>query len=602
MRRLTLALCALSCASHSAAAPPRLEAAPAPPASAPLATDLVGWMVLGDLTAFGDGGALKSELVSAIAAPELALALDPARPLVIGVLDWKQHPDEPVTLGLPLLSNATLKDGATIQRGGNATPLHVRVVGGIAYVAGEPAIAEAAPSLLGPILAKPQRSAVVARVLVPNLTRLAGDDIEKAIAKFMTLSSPEAATDARDAFGLRALRGVAPYLRAASAIEIRADATKAGVAISLDMEGPEKGEWADYVARRRPGPPWGLGYLPSDSILAFSTRLDARADADALAGFFGGGGDTGSIRPPIVAFLSTLPGELAYATWPAAGGGMGVGGAFATTTNTHAKLLAAYKTLGDAIGPTVAHELGVDPAKLRFDVKMPAPDKISGVTVDRLDLIPSTDDKDVQRVLDWMYGGDGVHMGIAFVGKTAVWAAGRDYQQRLATMISVARGHKEKSVADRPGLYGLDARGLVSTSWVSPSGLATFITRTLQTTAALGPDENTVLAPYLAPNAANDAIVTTTRLAHRPGQAVFEARTVIPGPVIGDIGHIGGAFWRVGLSLLTGPPPELPIPVPPRQVTPPPSAVAPSGPSAPGEGEPKEPTGPQPGLPPGHST
>src|SRR5262249_26341624 len=140
---------------------------------------------------------------------------------------------------------------------------------------------------------------------------------------------------------MRSVRRLASFATSADAIDLEARITLTGIALSARMSARHDGPWARYVAQQHPGTLWGTEVLPQDSVLVYTThmsRASLRSDVEDSLVFLdqavqGRAARSAPDREPLrrVALenvISSLEGELAYAVWPAEGGGVGLGGAY----------------------------------------------------------------------------------------------------------------------------------------------------------------------------------------------------------------------------------------------------------------------------------
>jgi hypothetical protein len=225
------------------------------------------------------------------------------------------------------------------------------------------------------------------------------------------------------------------------------------------------------------------------------------------------------------------------------------------------------------MGAMVAAQLGVDATKVEFQTSVHPGPAVGGVPTDLVEVTPKykqdPDAAQAHKVLKWTLGESFV-VAVGVVGDRALWAGGRDWRARLEGMLRTARGAPAPSIAGTPAWKRALAQHEgphVSISWASVPRLADFISRTMTATTTLEGKQRAALEPFLSVGD-KGSITATTRTTHAK-LVSYELTTTIPAVVLAHVQGIGGAFWRVALGMLAGPPVVPPVPAPPRSLSPP---------------------------------
>jgi hypothetical protein len=607
-------------------------AAPAPA----LEEDLLGWLTIRRLDeatsglSRGSARELERQLLGAVlGAPAVSDSLDPTRPVVVALVDPARHQAPhavPLVLALPLTSRqdfeAALETSAAAvePREANGAPrgyqsrsgarLFVTYGAGSAFVGFDAAMAAGAPALLGRLQARRPRSALLAHLVLPRLARAFGSDFDEALRGLFATIAPGQSGDPRFVWETRALSHVLEAARGAEVVEITLDPSSGSAQLGVRLEGSPAsalGRLAQAAQRHGAESPWGAELCPPDAVLFYQTRAaPTRADADDLATYLATLGAAPALggaatwRSALAALAETASGEQVFLVWPS-DKGLGAGGAFRLLSgdaDARARWLDGYRVLGPVLGDALAVELGLDPQKVRFQVRParaggPA---LAGVAVDRIEFVPrfgESADKE-RRLVRW-YLGEVPTLAFAVLPDRVVWAAGHDWRARLETMIRASHPQAEAR-GGLPGALAPGVTGRVSVSYVSTPRLAQFIATALAQAGPLAAHEQAMLEPFL--HAGDDAAVVTTTRAFDGPRPGFEVTSRVPAAALGSLPSVGGAMWRISLGLLIGPPALLPVPAPPRALSPPADARRPRPPGPP------PPTGPgnRTDLPTGHGT
>ena len=82
-----------------------------------------------------------------------------------------------------------------------------------------------------------------------------------------------------------------------SDLELLANLDSGGITLTLRAEGKDQGAFAGYVKQQRPGPAWGVQFLPRDSVLAYATHESPAGRAADIAASVAYLGDWARRRP-----------------------------------------------------------------------------------------------------------------------------------------------------------------------------------------------------------------------------------------------------------------------------------------------------------------
>jgi hypothetical protein len=372
---------------------------------------------------------------------------------------------------------------------------------------------------------------------------------------------------------------LAQYMRSVSDLELLANIDSGGITLTLRADGKNDGAFAGYVKQQRPGPAWGVQFLPRDSVLAYATHespagraADISASVAYLseAGKSADAGEREKVRKAFERAALTTDGELAYAVWPGRDGGVGLGGAYRVNNAVEARAAAAevYQTLSPRLGHMVMSALMLDAEQLARHVKVTRRTVRFGETeVDLIEVaVAWPKGAAAERHMFESMFGKKLTLATAFVGDQALFAIGADYPQRLAAMIGTARGVPSASLGDEPAFaealqYNQATR--VSLSYLETARMARFAAGLVQQQGQLGIDQEQAVARLLT-SVGRGAIVSTTNASGRR----FEMTTHVPHSAIAGVASLNGALWRIALSPLVNPPMMPPMPVPPPHVTP----------------------------------
>jgi hypothetical protein len=600
--------------------PPLTPAAPTHPRTEPVSQaqlprspelnkEVMGYLVISDGArlaqqlspdqANADPRQLQTQLLAQMGiAPDLAAVIDLKKPLGIALLNpslLATGSVQPYVAMVPVTSRADVEKVLTAHNTpftrtawGLTTPtgkaqMNVAFVGSYAVVAWRADLLGATVKLLGPRLQKKADAPVVVHLDFDNVHEAFGPQIEQLLANAAQMAGQGGTTgDPQVAYALRGVRMIAGYMRSVSDLELLADIDSGGLTLTVRAEGKENGAFTGYVQQQKPGPAWGVQYLPRDSVLAYATHesavsraADIAASVEYLSDVGGkspaGAGEKERVRAAFERAALSINGELAYAVWPGRAGGVGLGGAYRVNNPVEARAAVAglYEVLTPRLGAMVMKALVFDDddkiaRRVHVDRRTV---KFGDVDVDLLELsVAWPKGKTAERHMFEALFGKKLTMATAFVGDQALFAIGADYQTRLAAMLSTARGVPSASLGDEPAFaealqYKQATR--VSLSYMETARMARFAAGLVQQQRNIGPEEEQAVARLMS-TVGRGAIVSTTNADGRR----FEMTTHVPHTAISGVSSLNGALWRIALSPLVNPPMMPPMPVPPPHVTP----------------------------------
>ena len=528
--------------------------------------------------------------------PDLAATIDLARPLGVALLNpglLATGSVQPYVAMIPVRSRKAVEDVMTAHNTpftrtawGFQTPtgkakMSVAFVPGYAIVAWREDLLAATVQLLAPRLAKKADAPLVVHLDFDNVHEAFGPQIEQMMGNVAQLAGQGGeAGDPQVAYALRGVRMAAQYMRSVSDLELLANIDSGGLTLTLRADGKDDGAFAGYLKQQRPGPAWGVQFLPRDSVLAYATHespVGRAADIAASVAYVSeagtlpaGVGEREKVRKAFERAALSTDGELAYAVWPGRAGGVGLGGAYRVNNAVEARAAVAgvYQAMSPRLGRVVMDALALDGETLARHVKVGKRTVRFGETeVDLIEVaVAWPKNAEAERHLFESLFGKKLTLATAFVGDQALFAVGADYQQRLAAMIGTARGVPAASLGDEPAFaealqYKQDTR--VSLSYLETARMARFAAGLVEQQGQIGLEEEQAIARLMT-TVGRGAIVSTTNATGRR----FEMTTHVPHTAIAGVASLNGALWRIALSPLVNPPMMPPMPVPPPHVTP----------------------------------
>ncbi len=623
MKRLAVLIVAAGC-THSQpqqkvaplpAAQSRAAAAETrPPKSPDLRRELMGWVVLRDgapiaealgkvARAPGDAGTQTAEnTVKMLVArqlgldPRLADALDLKRPMAVGVLDPSRlggAPAHPVLALLPVQSRAAVEEavraaGLTVQDLGwgigvatEGGALFAAFHDGYAAIAWRPELVSAARELLAAPLAARAEAPLRAHLDFNNLYAAYGRELEASLEHFVRATQERG--DPQLAFAMRSAMRLVHFADSVSGIDVLLSSDASGVTVTARLDGKPNGAWAGYVANQQPRPTWGARFIPRDAVLVYMTNRSTGAIAEELESQVAYLGDASS--PPASAALraawraalsraaAEMAGEVAYAVWPGDGGGVGLGGAYRVRSAAAARreLGAVYRRIGAHLAGVVMRALELDPQRYPVRVAVrPVSLALDGGGAAQAEAVTLSvrwpRGADAERKLFERLFGRELVLATAVAGDTAVFALGRGWKDRLAALVTTARGGALPSLADDARFgraLAAAPEGRISFTYLPTAEMAQFIGRLVQEGRILDAGQTESMQPIL--EAAGDgAIVSETHVA----AGRYQFTTHLPASSLPGFTRIGMVLWRIALSPLLNPPSMPPLPIPPAQVTP----------------------------------
>jgi hypothetical protein len=520
---------------------------------------------------------------------QVAKALDLKRPVALAMLNpalLSSAKVRPYVAMLPITSRAevlrALPDAVVTPWGAEWRGMYIGFADDYAVVAWRKDLLGPATKLLRPRIEERVDAPIKLHFDLANLYTAYGPQIEALAARFAMAAARGGSTnDPQLTYGLRQLRSLLPYVESFSGLDVLADLDSGGLTLSVGLEGKPGGAWHDYVKQQRPGPAWGVRFLPRDAVLAYTTTASpiGRAnDLTALVDYMSSlsAGDRQRWKSALEKAVRSIDGELAYALWPAKGGGVGMGGAYRLSDPGGARdaINGAYQEVASPLPSVILRGLALDPA--RFGKRVTVVRKkarIAGVEADLMEVTvkwPAGSEAQ-RRSFESMFGPRLV-MATAYLDEAGLFAVGADYAERLTTMIKVAQGQTAASLGDEPAFVealSYRDRDRVSLTWLDTARMAHFAASLMSQTRDLGPAEQAAVQSLLT-EVGRGAIVSTTNASG----ARYQVTTHLPPGAVVGAAQLHGALWRIALSPLVNPPMLPPLPVPPPQVSP---GAAPSG-------------------------
>jgi hypothetical protein len=578
------------------------------PHSPDIAHEVMGWLIVRDGERLAQqlspdqAGVDPRQLTIALlaqlgVASDLAAAVDLKRPLGVALLNPSLlaiGSVQPYVAMVPVRSPGAVEEvlvahhtGVERTPWGLAVPtgnakMNIAFVSGYALVAWRADLLEATLRLLGPRLLRPADAPVVVHLDFDNVHDAFGPQLDALLSQMARLAGQGGrAGDPQVAYALRGVRQLSRYMRSLSDVELLADVDSAGLTLTLRADGKENGALAGYVKQQRPGPAWGVQFLPRDSVLAYATHespLGRAAEISASVEYLGDVGprapagveERERVREALERAAMTTAGELAYAVWPGRAGGVGLGGAYRVNNAVAARAAVAdvYQTLSPHLGALLMRALVFDADKLARYVRVERRTVHYGETEADLIEVSVSWPKNAEaerRVFESLFGKKLV-LATAFVDDQALFAMGADYQARLMAMIGTARGMPAASLGDEPACaealaYRQSTR--VSLAYLETARMARFAAGLVQQAGEIDVAEERAVARLMA-SVGRGAIVSTTNADGRR----LEMTTHVPHSAIVGVAALNGALWRMALSPLVNPPMMPPMPVPPPHVTP----------------------------------
>jgi hypothetical protein len=577
------------------------------PRSPDVGAEVMGWMVvtegdrLAQQLAPADEAADPRKVQVALLAqlglhPDVAATVDLKRPLGVALLNpglLATNSVQPYVAMVPVRSRqaveqALLAHGAPLERmpwgvqlpAGKAK-MSIAFIDGYAVVAWRPDLLQATVRLLGPRLAHKADAPVVVHLAFENLREAYGPQMEMMTGQLARMAGSGGNDgDPQMAYALRGVKQTVQYLRSVASVELLGNLDSGGLTLTLRAEGREGGELSGYVRQQKPGPAWGVQFLPRDSVLAYATHASAEGRASDLAASVtylsdvnarpAGNRERAAVQEVLERAASTTEGELAYAVWPGRGGGVGVGGAYRVNDPVAARAAIAdvYTTLAPRLGAVVMRALMFDADRLAPHARVQKRTVTLGdVEVDLIEVaVAWPKGADGERRLFESLFGKRLTLATAFVGDQALFALGSDWQARLGAMLATARGVPAASLGDDPAFvealqYKESTR--VSFSYLETARMARFAAGLMEQTGGLDDAQQAAVRRLLV-QVGRGAIISTTNADGRR----FEMTTHIPHSAIAGVAALDGALWRIALSPLVNPPMMPPMPVPPPHVTP----------------------------------
>jgi hypothetical protein len=583
--------------------PPRATEAPLPRGS-DVQRELMATLVVHDAPRLvrqlveSPGNSDTHELLAHVVGlpPWLFRLVDLRRPAGVGLINpslLASQTVRPYVAMLPVVGRAeaerAMAEHAPLQRTpwGFVLPtksgkIYVGFSGGYALVAWRADLLEPARRLLGPRLAHASQAPLAARVEVDNVFSAYGSQLDSLVRRFVAVTAQGGAGgDPQLAFAMRGVRQMAGFARSVSDLELLCDLDSSGLTLTARVDGKREGAFTGYVRQQRPGPAWGVRFLPRDAVMAFTTSASMPgrdADIDASIEFLADVLPAQKVTPAerlkwrqaLERAGNAIGGELAYAVWPARGGGVGMGGAYRLRDpgGARAAVMEVYRELSGPLVGLVLRALSLDLE--RFGSHVAVHKNVARVAGREVDLVevsvkwPAGSDAE-RHIFEALYGPHLV-LATAFEGDQALFAVGADWAERLGTMLGVAHGTPAASLADEPAFaeaLGYRDQARVSLSFLETRRMAQLVTALMAHARELNESQRQALQ-LMVRQVGQGAIVSVTNASG----ARYELTTHVPHSALSGAAQLNGALWRVALSPLVNPPMMPPMPVPPPHIAP----------------------------------
>jgi hypothetical protein len=583
------------------------------PVSPDIGHEVMGYVVVSDAErvlsqiVLGPDGRPNSQLIHGALTsmlgidPAIATALDLKRPAGFAMINpslLASKTVQPYVAMLPITSRAQIEHELAVrqvsvertpwgfaiaqpaQKGQRREKIYVGFAKHYALVAWRADLLEATRRLLAPKLAARPDAPLVVHVSFDNVYSAFGSQLG-ALMGYLQQRFDGNGGDPQMAFALRGLRQLTRYVGSLADVELLADLDSGGLTLTVRLDGAQDGEWAGFVAQQAPGPAWGVRFLPRDAALVYTTHasprgrrddLDSSLDlvADALPGKRPPPAELERWRASLARALAVSDGQLAYAVWPARGGGVGVGGAYRLSDpgTARAAVMGVYDQLGAQLGGLAVRALALDPAK--FAPLVAVHKNIARVAGQEVDLVEveiawPERARAERRTFEGLFGPK-LTLATAFIGEQALFALGADWQERLTAMIQTARGEGATSVGEEAGFVEALAfhdGARVSLTWLPTAQMAQLAANLVERAGELDGEQREAVAA-LVRSVGSGSIVSTTNATGRR----YELTTHVPTATIQGSGRLNAALWKIALAPLFSPPMMPPMPVPPPQVTP----------------------------------
>ena len=587
--------------------------------------ELFGTLVIASpatlMTQLGDqnAGTLEKMLTSVGISPKVSALIDFDRPLGMALLNptlLASPTVRPILAMIPLRSGSAFAAaleaaGAQKTQWGYRVPTMAGEIsigiqregsGDHALIAWRSELLPEVAHVLGPKLRGPKESAVTVHMNLDNARAVLGSQLD-ALGQHVALLSAEGSSpsDPQIAFSMREILALIGYAHGVSDVELLADVDSGGVTVTARLDsnhgsdlfaGPgfdraSERSFRSYVEQQRTGPAWGSRLLPRDSALAYMTRmspLGRRGDVNASMAFLA----SATARPIAaeeamkwrraldrVSHAMAEGGELSYAVWPAQGkGGLGFGGAFHVDDSTEARaaVKAAYEALAVPIGAIVTRSLALDP--VRYDKRIEVRERTRQIAGQSVELVEvsvrwPSDAGDERRVFESMFG-EKLVVATAFVGDSALFAMGADYESRLTTMSQAALGGPAASLQDNTAFQealGYHDQSRISLAFLEMPKIAALAGALFARSTDLTDDQRGALIQLLG-DVRSGAIISTTNVVQGQARARYELTSHLPRTALEGRLRLAGALWRIALAPVINPPVLPPLPLPPSQITP----------------------------------
>lgn len=434
---------------------------------------------------------LKMRIFASVRAPELQKVIDLSRPAAVAMVDPQAYKGKklgPILLALPVLDASAFVDFLAKKADGHeATPwkdhlfmfksetIRLRIDKGYVLLAGHETLISGAAGVLMPLLTKPPQNLADPHINVAAINRLYGEKIDKVIAK----SRRKLAKQKLDKINVgKMVTRWMGFIKGMKDFNMSLSLEGDFIKLLANVKAKASGSFTDYLGKLNAGPAWGAKFLPQESALVILTRdsperimedvndamdmlegLLPLADKDPQLKQLAKAIDLKAWRGSVRRAIKHFSGEGAAALWATQDGGLGMGGATRWRDGKAgqveirkwmrflSKELARLQKL-KPVRAFIKKELPGFKLSLKIKEKSV---RAAGIKGDRYELgirWPKLKNKKDRKMLDKIKKGVAKVLGRKFtmayvtVGDTMLWTAGKDYRQRLAAMVPIARGGK----------------------------------------------------------------------------------------------------------------------------------------------------------------
>lgn len=426
--------------------------------------------------------AIKQQLFAVLGIPGMEQAADTGRPLALAMTDPESGSEGPLS---SFLVAVPVRDGALLinslkQRADRheRTPqgdyrftiepktVHLRLVDGYALAAMDERLLRGAPGVLLPLVKQTVGKEARLRLEMAVINRLYGAKIDRILQKLDAKASQGGGQGAGLARSVAKWMG---YVKSINHLSFTVALDPGDIRAQLALVAEPSGSFPDYLGQQKPGPAWGAKYLPQDSALVYLSREDPQYGYESFTegiSALADGDLKGLVSPAFVDQLGQVmkksflhqTGQYAVGLWGTADGGLGLGGVTKLTDvdTVRQAWIEVWKLVSKELDRVMT--TGLPPAlkkelqglRLKLNVR-PGQLRVAGVKGDLVEVAirwPRFKDKQMRKRVNEVKKGLAQVMGkrlvlaFAYHQELSFMTLGKDYRQRLAQMIAVAKGGK----------------------------------------------------------------------------------------------------------------------------------------------------------------